>query len=154
LASRKCISWRSTFGRRDEVQRLQILNRLGRSQEVLDWVAELRQTMAGLPEHGATNERVDPWNVRETILGTGSSAAANLERWEQVLVLNGEQIESMRRRDAPALEVARTAFNDYAPLLRLGRLPEARQLLLGCRDVFDDAHDVGPLGKTLSALLR
>jgi tetratricopeptide (TPR) repeat protein len=136
----------------DEAQRLQILDGLGRSQEVLDRVAELQQTMAGLPEHPAANEQSDPLNVREVVLGIGRTAARNLNRWEEALALNAEQLAAMRRRDALALEVARSAFNDYASLLRLGRLHEARQLLLACRDVFDNEHDVGALGKTLSAL--
>jgi CHAT domain len=136
----------------DEAQRLQILALQGRSQQVLDRVAELRHAMASLPEHSEADERVSPWAVREGILNLGGFAAINLRRWEQALALNAEMIESLRRRDAPALQMARRRFNDHGPLLRLGRLPEAKQLLLACRDVFDDAHDVGMLGKTLSAL--
>jgi tetratricopeptide (TPR) repeat protein len=47
---------------------------------------------------------------------------------------------------------ARAGFNDYFPLLRLGRTEEALALLLECRQVFQDARDIGALGKTLSAL--
>jgi tetratricopeptide (TPR) repeat protein len=136
----------------DEAQRLQILALQGRNQQVLDRVAELRHAMASLPEHSEADERVSPWAVREGILNLGGFAAINLRRWDQALALNAEMIESVRRRDAPALQVARRRFNDHGPLLRLGRLPEAKQLLLACRVVFDDAHDVGMLGKTLSAL--
>ena len=49
-------------------------------------------------------------------------------------------------------EIARTRFNDYGPLLRLGRIDQARALLLDCRDVFEDAHDTAELGKVLTAL--
>jgi hypothetical protein len=136
----------------DEAQRLQILAQQGRSQQVLDRVAELRQIMASLPEQDEGDERVAFWNVRELILDVGRSAARDLERWEDALALNAEEIQSMQRRDALALQVASTAFNDYGPLLHLKRLPEAKQLLLACRDVFDREHHVEFLGKTLGGL--
>jgi hypothetical protein len=47
---------------------------------------------------------------------------------------------------------ARSRFNDYFPLLRLGRTEEALALLLECRQVFQDARDIGMLGKILGAL--
>jgi hypothetical protein len=40
----------------------------------------------------------------------------------------------------------------YAPLLRLDRTDEAPDLLLYCRRVFEDAHDIRMLGNTLSGL--
>ena len=58
----------------------------------------------------------------------------------------------MRDRGAPAVETARAMYNDYAPLLRLGRTEEALALLLECRRVFQDARDIQALGNTFSAL--
>jgi hypothetical protein len=58
----------------------------------------------------------------------------------------------MRGRSAPAADTAGSRFNDYYPLLRLGRTGEALALLLECRQAFQDARDPGMLGKTLSAL--
>ena len=49
-------------------------------------------------------------------------------------------------------DIARTRFNDYSPLLRLGRAEEALAVLLEVRQVFEDAHDIGALGATLGAL--
>jgi hypothetical protein len=136
----------------DETRRLQILSALGHHEEVLDAVDTLRARMTDLPEQSEQPETVTPWNVREVILDTGRFAARNLERWEQALALNSEQLASMGRRDAPPAAFARTAFNDYGPLLRLGRFDDARELLLVCRDTFGQEGDPEMLGKTLSAL--
>jgi hypothetical protein len=66
--------------------------------------------------------------------------------------MNAGQQSSMTTRGAPQTEVARAWFNDYGPLLRLGRLDEAIELLMHCRQVFEDADDIEMMGKTLSAL--
>jgi hypothetical protein len=90
--------------------------------------------------------------VREAILDTGSAAASQLQRWEDALALNAELLESKERRSAPALETARYRFNDYGPLLRLGRLAEARSLLLDCREIYEREQNTPGLGKVLTAL--
>jgi len=58
----------------------------------------------------------------------------------------------MRRRGASAAEQAGDAFNDYAPLLRLDRPVEARDLLIWCRAVAEANNNIPSLGKILSAL--
>ncbi|MGH8904283.1 MAG: AAA family ATPase, partial [Egibacteraceae bacterium] len=136
----------------DEAQRLQILNRRSHNEEVLAAVHALRETMAGLPEQGDAEEGVVPWHVRESVLNIGVSAARELGRWEEALALNAEIADSLRRRGASRLVKAGTRFNDYFPLLSLGRLEEARALLLDCRQAFEDAHDVAGLGQVLGAL--
>ena len=75
--------------------------------------------------------------MRESILDTGRSAALQLKRWEDALALNAELLESKAHRGASVFEIARRRFNDYGPLLRLGRIPEARSLLLECREIYD-----------------
>jgi len=50
------------------------------------------------------------------------------------------------------LELARTRFNDYSPLIRLKRYPEAQALLQACRRSFEQAEDWPDLGKVLAAL--
>jgi hypothetical protein len=67
------------------------------------------------------------------------------------LELNGEVARSEVARDAPALEQAQCRFNDYGPLLRLGRLKEARALLHHCRAVFQAEDDLVALGRVISA---
>ncbi len=136
----------------DEVLRLQLLNALGRYGEVREAVQELRPQMAALPQVGEADEAVMPWNVRETLLDTGHTAALGLEDFEGALDLNEEIELSKRARGAGALEQASTRFNDYGPLLSLGRLGEARELLLDCRRVFEAERHPACLGKVFSAL--
>jgi tetratricopeptide (TPR) repeat protein len=90
--------------------------------------------------------------VREILLDIGRDAARQLGRLDEALDLNAAQIASMHDRRAPASDIARAMFNDYAPLLRLDRTNEALDLLVYCRRVFEDAHDTRMLGNTLSGL--
>jgi hypothetical protein len=136
----------------DEVARLQILNAMGQAGRVLAEVERLRGHMQTLPAAPGPDETVPAWTVREVLLDTGRNAALQLSRWDDALDLTVAQIASMRERRAPAAQVARSRFNEYGPLLRLGRTGEALELLLDCRKVFQDANDTGMLGKTLTAL--
>jgi hypothetical protein len=144
------------FGRwtqlKDEGQRLQILALLGRAAEVLTAVEALRDELRTLPEVSSQQEAVDPWNARELILDAGHTAALNLGHWEDVLALNAELIALNEARGASALEVASTRFNDYSPLLRLGRTAEAATLLHACRAVFEAAGDLKLLTLLFTAL--
>ena len=72
--------------------------------------------MDALPLKSEAEEAVNPWNVRETLLDTGRKAALS-RRWETALALNAEVVKVKQARGADALEVARTRFNDYGPLL-------------------------------------
>ncbi|MGH8904948.1 MAG: CHAT domain-containing protein [Egibacteraceae bacterium] len=136
----------------DEARQLQILVRQGRSEEVLSSVQKLWETMAALPQQREANDPVNPWNVREAILSVGRSAAAGQERWEEALALNAALIKSTRRRSAPPLELADIEFNDYGPLLRLGRINDAKKLLLDCRAVFEQEKAIGSHGQVVGAL--
>lgn len=137
----------------DQGQRLQILRMQGRSREVLDAVQVMRGQWATLPDPPADNDQTAiPWNVREALLNLGCLAARGLGLWEQALELNAATLDSMRRRGASTSEQAFGAFNDSVPLLRLGRVVQARDLLHWCREVFEADNDIPGLGKTLSAL--
>jgi hypothetical protein len=135
-----------------EVRRLQVLNAMGQVDRVLAEVQRLRDRMEALPDARGPDEIAIPRYVREVLLDTGRSAARRLGRWQDALDLNAGQVTSMRGRSAPAAVIARSRFNDYFPLLRLGRTEEALVLLLECRRAFQDAGDAGSLGKALSAL--
>jgi hypothetical protein len=136
----------------DEGYRLQILNALGRSAEVLAVVQELRGQMAALSEHSEAQETYDPWNVREGLLDAGRQAALYLKQWQTALDLNAERVEFKAQRGADAVEMARARFNDYGPLLRLGRYGQARALLEACRAAFEPAHAISELGAVFTAL--
>ena len=136
----------------DEAQRLQILNALGRYAEVLKAVDSLRPQLSQLPEQMGQDEAVNPWNVRETLLDTGRSAAMRSEQYEQALTFNAENVQYTQKRGAAALELAGTRFNDYGPLLRLERFADVHRLLVGCRTVFEAEHSIEMLGKVWCAL--
>jgi hypothetical protein len=93
-----------------------------------------------------------PWNVRELLLDTGHTAAFQLRQWDDALDLNAAIAVSLRDRNAPAADVARNQFNDYAPLLRLGRTDQALALLQDCLQAFRDVGDTRMIGKALTGL--
>ncbi|HEX6933996.1 MAG TPA: hypothetical protein VF162_17775 [Streptosporangiaceae bacterium] len=136
----------------DEGIRLQILANQGRADEVLVEVARVRQAMAELPEERDPTDTAWPFNVRETILDTGRDAAVQQERWEDALALNAEILESKQQRGASPFEISRNQFNDHGPLLRLGRIAEARSLLRECREIDEREHNIRGLSRDLSAL--
>ena len=135
----------------DQGQRLQILSLLGHHEQVLTDLPGLRARMAELPTQPAANDTANPWNVRELILDTGRNSTLALRRWEQAIDLIDEITTSERRRGASVHETAQTRFNNYGPLLRLGRLAEAERLLRDCQDVFETIGDILMLGQIYSA---
>lgn len=135
----------------DQGWRLQIRRLLGESGPVLAEVEALREEMDRLPDPPGPDETVDPWNVREMILNTGVLAARDLDRWQRALDLNADVLAGQRRRHAGPHELARTRFNDYVPLLRLGDLDGTEALLRACQQVFEDQQDLPWLGRVLGA---
>jgi hypothetical protein len=135
----------------DQGRRLQILNLLGDHEQVLIDLTTLRARMADLPDQGADNDRVNPWNAREGLLDIGRLSAVALERWDEALDLNGEIASTKRRRGADPHEIAHTRFNDHVPLLQLGRLTDVDKLLRECQDVFDTVGDMTQLAAVYGA---
>jgi tetratricopeptide (TPR) repeat protein len=136
----------------DEASRLQALNKLGRYGEVLETVEELRGKMEVLTEKRAENEAVEPWNVKEGILDSGRAAALGFREYRLALELNAEELKAKEVRRATDLDQARTAFNDYFPLLALKRYEEAGSLLWNCKEVFERENDIVMIGMVFSAL--
>ena len=136
----------------DEGSRLQILNQLGRCQEVLNTVQTRREEVKSWPESSGEDEAVDPWNVMEGLLDTGRSAALRLRRWEEALSLNAEIVKVMVKRGATKLKVVQARYNDYAPLLRLQRYGEARNLLYHCLAVHESDGGNAQMGRVHGAI--
>jgi tetratricopeptide (TPR) repeat protein len=136
----------------DKVWQLQVLREMGRVREVAAEVQRLRAHMQTLPAERGQDEAVTPWNVRETLLDTGRAAAIQLGRWDDALDLGATVTASKQDRGALAREIAQSRFNDYMPLIQLGRAGDALVLLLECRQAFERAHDIQGLGKTFTAL--
>ncbi|HXL90601.1 MAG TPA: CHAT domain-containing protein [Streptosporangiaceae bacterium] len=134
----------------DQVQRLQILAVMGEHEQVLAEAGVLRERMGLLPARRGPGEAVEPWNVREVILGTGYGSALALGEWQECLDLNAEVTASKRQRGAGLHDLTCVRFNDAFPLMRLGRLGEAGGLLRECQQVFEDHHDTPMLAMVLS----
>lgn len=136
----------------DEARRLQVLNAMGRWAEVLEQVEALLPQLRTQPESGPAEEAVHPWNVRESLLNAGQTAAKYLNKWEDALTFNAEILRFKGERGADALELAKTRYNDYGPLLNLNRYDDCRAVLEDCRKVIDKARDYELLGKVYTAL--
>ena len=132
--------------------RLRILAIQGQADQVFAGVRQLRAQMDQLPETSQADETAVPWSAREVVLDLGREAACLLQRWDDALALSAETARSQRQRGAPDAELCRTLFNDYYPLLQLGRLAEARKVLYQCRATAEDAKDIASVGKVLGAL--
>jgi tetratricopeptide (TPR) repeat protein len=131
-------------------RRLQVLGLQGDHARVLAEVAEARARMAALSDLPAANMTVHPWNVRENILLTGVFSAVAVRDWQQCLDLNAEIAASEQRRGAGLHQVTGTRFNAVGPLIRLGRLAEATQLLAECQRVAEELGDITLLATVLS----
>ena len=136
----------------EEVLRLQILEKMGRYDEVLENVEELKNQMESLPENREQNEIVEPWNLKEGILNVGGNAASDSKNYSLSLDFNAAALAIMHDRGATELELTRTRFNNCVPLQRLERYKEAENLLLSCKDVFERENDIAYLGMAFSAL--
>jgi tetratricopeptide (TPR) repeat protein len=137
----------------DAGRRLNVLLAMGHAELVLDEAGRLCARMDGLPATPTADDPgIPPWNVREAVFSTSCNAAIELGRWEEALDWNAKDLASRRGRGAPGTQIARARFCGHQPLLELGRIDEALGLLQDCRQVFQEAHDTGMLGKVLSAL--
>ncbi|MGH3773970.1 MAG: hypothetical protein ACRDRW_21700, partial [Pseudonocardiaceae bacterium] len=132
-------------------RRLQLLGLLGDHEQVLTDLPALWNRLAELPDQPAGNDPINPWNIREATLATGFNSTLALGWWRQALDLNNEVANLQRRRGASAHETARTRFNNYGPLLELGRLDDAKQVLSECQEVFETVDDITMLAKVYSA---
>ncbi|HEX5120813.1 MAG TPA: hypothetical protein VFW65_36995 [Pseudonocardiaceae bacterium] len=132
--------------------RLQQLYQQGHLEDVLAGVAHCRAVMAEVADPPPTEGTVPAWGVREDILSLGVVAAHGLGRWQEALDLNAAVRQSQEDRRAGEVERAVGWFNDYGPLLRLGKAQAARELLYQCRAAFGRAQDITMMGNTLSAL--
>ncbi len=135
----------------DEGYRLRVLCNLGQYEEALKEVDKLMDQMKSLP--GEDLDGVSgPEVVKGKILEAGFVAALALEKWEQALDFNAEDIENSRAQGKPDLELTKLAFYSYGPLLNLGRYKEARDLLYRCKENFEEDRNIEMLGGVFTAL--
>jgi hypothetical protein len=150
---------------RAEVLRLAVRDAQGQHDIALAEAYRLRARIDSLRSRGNGNgngngpggpadpgEPDDLAGLREAVLATGHAAAVRAGRWDEAVDLNAALVQSMRDRGAAATDIARTRFNGYRPLLRLGQTGKALDVLLTCRAIFSADGDAEGLGKTLGAL--
>jgi tetratricopeptide (TPR) repeat protein len=142
-------SWTRIAARRN---RLLILLEQGHAEQVLREVHDLAARIQELPANPSDHEVVLPWMVEETVLDTGRAASLRLGRWSDALAYSAANIDAARRRGAPESQIARARFNDYGPLLGLGRTDQALALLQDCREAAERDHDMEMLGVIFGAL--
>jgi hypothetical protein len=135
----------------NEARRLEMLSLSGQNKRVLAKIGPLLDRMAQLPDETGPDEAIAPWNVREFALGVGCAAATALGRWEQALDLNAQLLASRQGRGAGRYEIASARFNDYGPLLHLGRLDEAESKLRNCQVAFADEGDILGIARVFGA---
>ena len=134
-----------------ESQRLHVEVRMGKAEAVLVEVSRILDQASALPAPGE-NDPAHPWNVCEVLNMTGATAAFELRRWQQALDFMADALKSKQERHASAGSLARTKFNACSPLLQLGRIDEAWELAMECRDVFEQDNDIRSLGAVLVVL--
>ena len=79
-------------------------------------------------------------------------ASLALKEWQPSLDLIDEMEQLEHDLGTAEHEIARTRFNRYGPLIKLGKLGEAKDVLEACLDVFRRAGDMQREARTLSAL--
>ncbi len=107
-------------------------------------------------EQGATVPEAPDTEFLGRVLVSGLDIAQEakraLEHWEDIIALL-EEIEAVQEaRGESEQQRARTRFNQYGPLLRLGRLDEAQRILEHCLAMERRAGDLMGESKVLSAL--
>jgi len=119
-----------------------------RLQQLRGW---WRQTQQGQSPAEAPDQEL----LQRALIGALDVARAahqRLENWQASLDLLQETAELQQARGDSEQEQARTLFNSYSPLLRLGRLDQAQALLERCLEVFKQADDVIRQARTLGSL--
>ena len=80
------------------------------------------------------------------------AARLALEHWPECLQLLEEIEATQESLGEGKHELARTRFNRYGPLLRLGHLDDAKRLLEDCLGVFREVDDLANQARALTAL--
>lgn len=127
---------------------------MGQHRQVLDEIGGLLAHMDELPSQAGRDEGAAAWNIREAILDAGRSSALALGELQEALDFNQAVLASMRARGVSAWELAYARYNDTEPLINLGRLNDAEQLLNECQQVFEDSNDLDQLGNIFGARAR
>jgi tetratricopeptide (TPR) repeat protein len=118
---------------------------MGKHRQVLAESAALLDQMAGLPPGRGENERIHPPLVRELVHNARYFAALAEQDWQQALDLSTAIQADLRQRGESPGRIAEMRFNDATPLMALGRLAEADEVLAECQEKFEEEANLGRL---------
>jgi tetratricopeptide (TPR) repeat protein len=142
-----------------ELEALRIDVRQGKAREALPEIEARLQEVRGWWQRHRAGEAVpdapDPVFLgRALVSGLDIAQYANrqLKRWEACLALLEEQEHSQREMGESKHEQYWTRYNQYGPLIELGRLDDAQRVVEECLAVFREADDLYGQAKALYAL--
>ena len=144
-------------GRELEAFRIDVMG--GKAETVLPQIEKRLDAIRGWWERGARGESVldapDSAFLGQAMvsaLDVVKEANQALRRWDACLALLEETEGVKRAQGASEHELAITRFNQYGPLMRLGRLDAAQTTIEGCLDVYRGVNDVQRQARALLAL--
>ena len=144
---------------RPEVEALRIDVMQGKAETTLPQIEARLDAIRGWWERHARGESVPEAPDREFLargmvstLDIAREANEALGRWEGCLALLEEMEGVERAQGRSEHELTRTRFNQYGPLMSLGRLDAAQTTVEGCLDVFRRVEDVQRQAQALGAL--
>jgi tetratricopeptide (TPR) repeat protein len=135
-----------------DVRRLEVLSKTENPGKILLEAQRLHRYAKTLSIDPGPPGSADPQVVQDTLYEIGGDASLRLGRWDLALKFNATFVTRLASRHEPADTIAIARFNDYGPLLRLGRTEEALTLLLDCKRVFQDAGNIAGLARSFMAL--
>lgn len=119
-----------------------------RLKQVRQWWERNRK---GLPVPEAPNAIILGRLMLST-LDIARQAELNLKRWQACLDLVIEWEQVAKAMGQTELELARTRFNQYGPLINLDRLADAQRVVESCLETYKREDAVAPQARALSAL--
>jgi tetratricopeptide (TPR) repeat protein len=147
----------NVIGRELEAFRIDVYQ--GHAETALPEIESRLETVRGWWQRRKAGESVpeapdDGFLARVLVGGLDIAEDANwqLENWNACLKLLEEIEQTKRDTGQSRHEQMRTRFNKYLPLIKLGRLDDARRVQEECLAVFREVGDLTNQSKALSAL--
>lgn len=128
---------------------LSILLDLGREREALEGV---RRLLARLPDSSDEPEKIPTWHVLELLLNLGSNAAAAVGDHLAATAYAEDLVQRLASRGASPIEQVVSRSSLANRLAEAGKVAEAREMLVLCRDVCEQYGDIRLLGQVLRDL--
>jgi tetratricopeptide (TPR) repeat protein len=136
-----------------ERMRLQILcNMKFSDKNLIEQLGALYDRMATTPDDEEKQSIVRPYHEREMTLRLMGNVAVRLEDWQTGLELMTLVANSKQARGASPLETAQPLTTIADCLIQLHKYDEAKEMLLYCKSIFEQAKSLQDLSMTFNAL--